>query len=96
MIARIANYYRNTKWVKWIEIVSFPILGSWLIICGYTFLQDDLGNNKGLFYMTAGAFWIICTGLELLSRYLSVIGRMVTNIIETLLLVAIAVLIIIA
>lgn len=95
MIARIADYYRNAKWVKWIEIICFPILGLWLIICGYSFLQDDLGNSKGLFYVIAGSFWIICAGLEWLSRNLSVIGRLVTNVIETLLLVAITVLIII-
>lgn len=92
MIARIADYYRNAKWVKWIEIVCFPIIGLWLIMRGYSFLQDDLVNDKGLFYIIAGSFWIICAGLEWIVRYLSEIGKLVTKITQTLLVIVAVVL----
>ena len=56
MNTRIADYYRNVKWVKWIEIICFPILGLWLIIRGYSFLQDDLGKARGFFTWLQGHY----------------------------------------
>lgn len=92
MFARILNYYNNAKWVKWIEVICFLTIGLFLIIQGYSFLQDELGNNKGLFYVIAGSFWVFCAGLAWVLRYLSEIGQWIATIIQTLLIIVAVVL----
>ena len=96
MFSKIFSYYKNAKWVKWIDVVCLPIIGLGLIVIGYSFLQDHLGNNKGLFYMLAGTTYVMCGVLELISRNLSEVGKFVAKVSETLMVVAATVLIIIA
>ena len=96
MFTKIYHYYKNAKWVKWIDVVCLPILGLGLIVMGYSIWQEQPENNQGLLYMIGGSLWFFCGGLELLSRFLSEIGQLVAKVSETLLVLVGTVLLIIA
>ena len=96
MFTKIYHYYKNAKWVKWIDVVCLPILGLGLIMIGYSIWQDHPENNEGLLCMIAGSFGILGGGLNLLSRFLDVVGQLVAKVSEALLLVVGTVLLIIA
>ena len=96
MFTKIYHYYKNAKWVKWIDVVCLPIIGLGLIVMGYSIWQDHPENNRGLLYIIAGSLWFFCGGLELLSRSLREVSQLVAKVSETLLVVVGTVLIIIA
>ena len=96
MFTKIYHYYKNAKWVKYIDVVCLPIIGLGLIVMGYSFWQEQPENNQGLLYMISGSLWFFCGGLELLSRSLREVGQLVAKVSETLLVVVGTVLIIIA
>ncbi len=96
MFTKIYHYYKNAKWVKWIDVVCLPIIGLYFIVTGYSIWHDHLEYNKGLLYMIAGSLGFFCGGLELLSRFLDEVGQLVAKVSEALLMVVGTVLLIIA
>ena len=96
VFTKIYQYYKNAKWVKWIDVVYMAIIGVGLIVMGFSIWQEHPEINKGLLYMIVGSFLVFCGSLELLSRYLSEVGQLVAKVSVALLLVVGTVLITIA
>ena len=96
MFARIGTFLYKAVLSKWINIICLPIVGIFLFMEGYAFLQDDPGHRSGTLYTISGSIFLLYGVLEWLSHYLNVVGKIIPTVIKITLMISAAALILIA
>ena len=92
MFVSISPYLRNAKWLKWTSLFAYPFFGILIIANGYTFLQDHPGHRTGIMLLISGSLWCLISVIEWLSRHLNGNGKIITNVVEVILVVTAVVL----
>lgn len=68
MFAKIVQYYHQVKWIEWACNIIAMVLGTYLIIGSYTFLQGMQGHPSGILVFISGLLFLNCGLLSILSR----------------------------
>ena len=92
MFVSISTYLRNAKWLKWASLFAYPFFGVLIITNGYTFLQDHPGHRTGIMLLISGSLFCFISVIEWLSRHLNGNGKIITNVVEIILVVTAVVL----
>jgi hypothetical protein len=92
MFVSISTYLRNAKWLKWASLFAYPFFGVLIIANGYTFLRDHPGHRTGIILLISGSLFCFISVIEWLSRHLNGNGKIITNVVEIILVVTAVVL----